>query len=87
MRRETTNLIRFVLEDIVPPILRDSAAFHWLARRVWGEHITRLAAFRERAPFLTDEEYETLYREHPRVHDGTDNSDACIDQMDSSPSP
>ncbi|WP_050604141.1 bifunctional 2-polyprenyl-6-hydroxyphenol methylase/3-demethylubiquinol 3-O-methyltransferase UbiG [Ruegeria sp. 6PALISEP08] len=81
MRRETTNLIRFVLEDIVPPILRDSAAFHWLARRVWGEHITRLAAFRERAPFLTDEEYETLYRDHPRVHDGTDNSEACIDRV------
>ncbi|MGP1355115.1 class I SAM-dependent methyltransferase [Roseicyclus sp.] len=78
MRRETTNRIRFVLEDILPPILRDSAAFHWVARRAWGEHITRLAEFRARAPFLTEAEYETLYREHPRVHDGTDNSEACI---------
>ncbi len=37
-----------------------------------------LARFRERAAFLTDEEYEALYRKHPRVHEDTDNSDACI---------
>lgn len=81
MRRETTNRIRFVLEDILPPILRDSAAFHWLACRVWGEHITRLAEFRERATYLTDDEYEKLYRDHPRVHQGTDNSEACIKRI------
>ncbi len=78
MRRETTNRIRFVLEDLLPPILRDSAAFRWLASRVWGGHILRLAEFRARAPYLTEAEYEALYREHPRVHDGTDNSEACI---------
>ncbi|MDG4650205.1 class I SAM-dependent methyltransferase [Roseibacterium sp. SDUM158017] len=78
MRRETTNRIRFVLEDLLPPVLRDSAAFHWLARQAWGGHVTRLAEFRARAPFLTEAEYEALYREHPRVHDGTDNSRACI---------
>ncbi|WP_299901364.1 class I SAM-dependent methyltransferase [uncultured Ruegeria sp.] len=81
MRRETTNRIRFVLEDILPPILRDSAAFHWLACRVWGEHITRLAEFRERATYLTDDEYEKLYHDHPRVHQGTDNSEACIKRI------
>ncbi|WP_299080901.1 class I SAM-dependent methyltransferase [uncultured Ruegeria sp.] len=81
MRRETTNRIRFVLEDILPPVLRDSSAFHWLARRVWGTHITRLAEFRERAPYLTDDEYEALYRDHPRVHQGTDNSEACIERI------
>lgn len=78
VRRENTNRIRFVLEEILPPVLRDSAAFHALARTVWGGHVTRLAAFRARAPFLTEAEYEQLYREHPRVHEGTDNSEACI---------
>ena len=78
MNRETTNRIRFVIEDVLPPILRDSAMFRGLAKLVWGEHIVHLAKFRERAPLLTPEEYETLYRHHPRVHAGTDNSDACI---------
>ncbi len=78
MNRETTNRIRFVLEDLLPPVVRDSSVFHRMARAAWGDHITRLAAFRARAPFLTSGEYETLYREHPRVHEGTDNSEACI---------
>ncbi|MGI2032918.1 class I SAM-dependent methyltransferase [Rhizobium panacihumi] len=81
MKRETTNKIRFVLEDVLPPILRDSSAYLWLAKRVWGEHVTKLAEFRERAPFLTAEEYADLYRNHPRVHEGTDNSAACIDRI------
>ena len=78
MNRRTTNAIRFVLEELVPPILRDSRAFRSVAKLAWGAHIDDLADFRARAPFLTDEEYEALYRHHPRVHEGTDNSEACI---------
>ena len=78
MKRENTNRIRFILEELIPPIIRDSEFMHWLQRLVWGKHITRLSEFRERSAFLTPEEYEALYREHPRVHDGTDNSQACI---------
>lgn len=78
MNRETTNRIRYVLEDVVPPFLRDSGLFRRAAKLAWGPHIDKLAKFRERAPFLTAEEYELLYREHPRVHEGTDNSEACI---------
>lgn len=81
MKRETTNRLRFVLEDLIPPAIKDSILFLWIAKLFWGNHIVRLAEFRERAPFLTDTEYEDLYRSHPRVHNGTDNSDACIAQI------
>ncbi|NSX55351.1 class I SAM-dependent methyltransferase [Parasulfitobacter algicola] len=81
MNREQTNRIRYVLEEILPPALRDTKMYLFLAKRVWGEHITRLAEFRQNAPFLTPEEYETLYRDHPRVHDETDNSQGCIDKI------
>jgi SAM-dependent methyltransferase len=73
-----TNRVRFLIEDVVPPILRDSALFRWAARLAWGDHIDKLADFRRRAPFLTAQEYEDLYNKHPRVHDATDNSEACI---------
>lgn len=81
MNRETTNRIRYVLEDLLPPVLRDSALFRGAARLAWGGHVTRLAAFRARAPFLSEAEYEALYRDHPRVHEGTDNSRACIERI------
>ena len=48
MNRETTNRIRFVIEDVLPPILRDSRLFKQAASLVWGNHIGKLAKFRER---------------------------------------
>jgi SAM-dependent methyltransferase len=81
MKRETVNKMRFVLEDLLPPIFRDSFLFRGLARAAWGSHIDRLADFRQRATYLTPEEYAELYRAHPRVQDGTDNSKASIAQI------
>jgi SAM-dependent methyltransferase len=81
MNRETTNVIRTIIEDVLPPFLRDSFLFRGLASAVWGRHITHLAEFRRRAPFLSPQEYEALYKEHPRVHEGTDNSRACLDRI------
>jgi hypothetical protein len=65
MRRETVNRICFILEDVVPPILRDSPLFRDFARIACGDHIEALAEFRARAPFLSSKEYEALYRKHP----------------------
>lgn len=81
MDRETTNWVRFAIEELIPPIVRDSGFFRGLMKLAWGKHIDDLARFRERAAFLTDEEYTQLYRDHPRVHEGTDNSQACIGRI------
>ncbi len=81
MNRETTNRIRYVLEELLPAFIRDSRLFRFFATRVWGKHIVNLADFRKRAPFLTPEEYEIMYRDHPRVHEGTDNSEACVQKI------
>ena len=81
MNREQTNWVRFVIEEILPPVMRDSAAFRQAARLAWSHHIDNLADFRKRAPLLSAKEYETLYREHPRVHEDTDNSAACIEKI------
>lgn len=79
MRRETSNRIRFVLEELVPGFLRDSRLFTLLLRLAGGAHVATLAEFRRRAPFLTPEEYRALYAAHPRIHGDTDNSAACIE--------
>ncbi|MEM8839149.1 MAG: class I SAM-dependent methyltransferase [Pseudomonadota bacterium] len=81
MKRETTNKIRFILEELIPPVLRDGAVFRSFAKLAWGRHIDDLADFRKRAAFLSEDEYMDLYKKHPRVHEGTDNSDACIERI------
>ncbi len=79
MRRETTNAIRTVLEEVLPPFVRDSAAMRWLFRRHWGRLVDDLEDFRARIPFVTPEEYRDVYARLPRVQSETDNSAACID--------
>jgi len=81
VKREVTNRIRYVLEDLVPPALRDSGLFRTVAKLAWGQHIDHLADFRRQAAMLTPAQYEALYTHHPRVHDQTDNSLACIKRI------
>jgi SAM-dependent methyltransferase len=78
MKRETTNYLRFVLEELLPPILRDSALMRWLFRRHWGNLIDELEEFRGNAHHISDEDYARIYTALPRVHQGTDNSAECI---------
>lgn len=84
MRRETTNAIRTVLEEALPPVMRDSGPMRWLFRRHWGSLVDDIERFRERIPFVTDREYQDIYERIPRVQDETDNSAACLDRIASS---
>src|ERR1700730_8573018 len=85
MKREQTNHIRFIMEDLLPPIIRDTALFRFVASLVWGRHISTLSDFRQAAPFVTTAEYDALYRSHPRVHEGTDNCLACLERIQAGP--
>jgi len=78
MKRETTNLIRAFLEDWLPPALKDSRLFLWLARRLYGPHVVQLYKFRLSAWSSSEEQYAELYSQHPRIHAETDNSEACV---------
>lgn len=81
MRREQTNQIRFVMEELLPPIVRDTALFKFAASLAWGKHVSTLAEFRKSAHFVTAKEYNDLYQAHPRVHEHTDNSLACLQRI------
>lgn len=81
MKRETTNAIRTVLEEAIPPFIRDSGAMRWLFRRHWGPLVDDIERFRERIPFVGPEEYRAVYERLPRVQDETDNSAACLDRI------
>ncbi len=81
MKRETTNAIRTVLEEVIPPFIRDSTAMRWLFRRHWGSLVDDIERFRERIPFVTADEYREIYERLPRVQHETDNSAACLERI------
>jgi SAM-dependent methyltransferase len=81
MRRETVNAIRYVLEEWLPPVLRDCAPMRWLFRSYWGRFIDDLERFRANIHQVTPEQYADIYRRMPRIQEGTDNSEACIGRL------
>jgi SAM-dependent methyltransferase len=82
MKQETSNAVRFILQDLLPPLVRDSSAFRWLAdAAVGGGSVSNFAQFRQRAPFLTPDEYQALYQSYTNVHASGDNSQACLERI------
>ena len=81
MKRESVNFIRYLLEEWVPPVLRDSSPMRWLFRLYWGRFIDDLEAFRANIHHVTAEQYADIYRRMPRIQQGTDNSAACIERL------
>jgi SAM-dependent methyltransferase len=78
VKRESVNAIRYVLEEWIPPAVRDSALMRWAFRRYWGGFIDDLERFRANIHHVTDAQYADIYRRMPRIQEGTDNSVACI---------
>jgi ubiquinone/menaquinone biosynthesis C-methylase UbiE len=81
MRRETVNAIRYVLEEWLPPGLRDSALMRRLFRLYWGTFIDDLERFRAQITQLSAAEYKSVYERMPRLQDETDNSAACLAEI------
>lgn len=84
MRRELTNVIHFVLDDLLPPVIRDSAwcsrLLSWLAYRPVHE---RFLTFKAAAPSMTPEEFRKAYEDTAPffVQRSTDLTQACIDRL------
>jgi SAM-dependent methyltransferase len=81
VRRESVNKIRYVLEEWLPPALRDSRFMRWLFRLHWGRFIDDLERFREGITRLSPEAYRSIYERMPRIQHDTDNSQACLDAI------
>jgi 2-polyprenyl-3-methyl-5-hydroxy-6-metoxy-1,4-benzoquinol methylase len=87
VNRETTNVIRYFLEELLPPVVRDSRPMRWLFRAYWGRLVNDLEDFRARAHYVGEQEYNEIYAAIPRIQQGTDNSEACIQRVIENVSP
>jgi trans-aconitate methyltransferase len=85
VNRRVTNAIRFVMDECVPPILRDSALFMWpfyvLAYR--GRNLRTLMHLKRDIWSFTPEQYRDLYANLDSVsrHRATDLNQRCIDRL------
>jgi SAM-dependent methyltransferase len=63
MKREWTNKIRFVLDELVPPIIRDSKWFMWpfFAAAYGTLSVKEFMNFKSRAYSMGDQEYAKFY--------------------------
>jgi ubiquinone/menaquinone biosynthesis C-methylase UbiE len=81
VKRESVNFVRYLLEEWIPPVVRDSRPMRWLFRAYWGSFIDDLERFRAHVHHVTGAEYADIYRRMPRIQQGTDNSEACIRRL------
>ena len=70
-----------MLEEVIPPFVRDSSTMRWLFRRHWGRLIDDIEDFRARIPFVSAAEYKSIYERMPRIQNETDNSVACLEAI------
>lgn len=65
MERNITNLIRFVMDETIPPIIRDSKWFMYPFFHYWykGKNVRLYMEFKDLVLGMTDEEFEQCYRD------------------------
>ncbi len=83
MNRRVTNVIRFVMDELVPPFVRDSKVFmypfYMFAYR--GRNIKEVMQFKSKVYTYSEEEYSAFYNNLNTIsrNRATDMNQACID--------
>jgi ubiquinone/menaquinone biosynthesis C-methylase UbiE len=77
MNRSIVNIIRYVLEEILPPILRDSIIFKYLVKFFYRND--RLHEnLKNKILSYTEKDYINYYKKMPEINGKSDNSESCI---------
>lgn len=85
MQREFTNIIRKILDEFLPPVLRDNKYFMYPIFYYWfhGKYIKEIMNFKKSAFYMSESEYSDFYKKiHNRADDRpTDMNEASINHM------
>lgn len=87
LNRSITNKVNWLLDNLVPPIVRDSKLFMSLwFYLLFGGKFRLFMGFKEKAPFLSQEEYEYYYKilSDKHIQRDTDLSPGCLERILSS---
>lgn len=84
LSRDVTTKIAFVLDELVPPILRDSKWFMWIPfKLLFGNKATDFFQFKDKVFDMTFEEFKGTYESLGSVHiqRETDLNNACTEEI------
>jgi SAM-dependent methyltransferase len=79
--RRTVNAVRYLLENLLPPALRDSRLFLPLMYLAWGRDARRFIAFRERVRTMSEPEYASFYAAIAPIQGECDLNRACLERI------
>ena len=79
MKRENTNKIRYILEEIFPPIIRDSLIFKFIIKKFMKNKFQE--KFKSNIHKMSSREYEKLYENYNNIHENSDLSEICINEI------
>lgn len=79
--RSTVNAVRYLLEEWLPPALRDSPLFLPLMYLAWGRDALRFIAFRDRVRTMDAGEYASFYAALRPISGDCDLNRACIERI------
>jgi|WetSurMetagenome_2_1015567.scaffolds.fasta_scaffold01766_7 ubiquinone/menaquinone biosynthesis C-methylase UbiE len=85
LKREATLKIHFLLDQCIPPILRDQKWFMWLPfKLLFGKKANAFLDFKQHAPFLSTSELTNYYQEVASVciERETDLNQACVEKIE-----
>lgn len=85
MHRNVTNIIRFVMDELLPRKLRDARWFMYLPMyyAFKGKNVKRMMDFKDYAMQLSDEEFAHIYNEVECIGNDreTDLNSACLNRI------
>jgi SAM-dependent methyltransferase len=81
LNRSVVNAIRYVLEDLIPPALRDSLLFYPLMKIVFGRNTRRFADFRQNLLSMSKADYAEYYSSMTPVMGETDLNQGCVEAI------
>ena len=66
LSRKITNIIRFVMDECVPPILRDNKYLMYPLFYIWfkGKFVKKNMEFKESFHSLSEQEFSEYYKNH-----------------------
>jgi ubiquinone/menaquinone biosynthesis C-methylase UbiE len=77
MNRSLVNIIRYIFEEILPPILRDSIIFKYIVKFFYrGDKLHE--ELKQKSLYYTKKDFLNYYKKMPEINGKTDNSEACI---------
>lgn len=83
--RKLTNVIRFFLDECIPPVIRDNRSFMYPFFYIWwkGKNIKQMLDFKSVVYSMTGKEFADFYKNIDCIANDreTDLSDECVDFM------